>query len=190
MTPNRSALLACGLLLAGQLFTPASAGAQPVIPFYELVDTAAQRLATADPVAAAKWVNGAPITDAARAGQVLDGVAADATAHGIEPSYVRAVFTDQIAANEGIQYTRFGQWKFDPANAPTAAPDLSESRSQIDGFNKQLVDEIALHWNSLHSPGCAGDLATAKDAVTAARQLDPLYQQALSSATRSYCQIT
>lgn len=190
MIRNRSALLAGGLLLVGQLALSANAAAQPVIPFYRLVDTAAQRLATADPVAASKWISGGPITDTVRAGQVLDSVAADATAHGIEPGYVRAVFTDQIAATEGIEYTRFGQWKFDPATAPTTAPDLSESRAQIDGFNKTLVEEIALHWNSLHSAGCGQDLSDATAAVANDRHLDPLYQQALSAATRSYCETT
>ena len=186
--PNRSSLFLASALLAGPLALAPIAAAQPVYPFYQLVDAAAQRLATADPVAATKWINGGPITDPARANQVLDSVAADATAHGIEPEYVRTVFTDQIAANEGIQYTRFGQWKFDPGTAPTSAPDLAESRTQINGLNKILVDEIALHWNSLHSQGCGKDLADATGAVVAARQLDGLYQQALTSATRSYCQ--
>jgi chorismate mutase len=186
--PNRSSLFFGAALLAAQVALPPVTSAQPVYPFYQLVDAAAQRLATADPVAATKWINGGPITDPARANQVLDSVGADATAHGIEPGYVRTVFTDQIAANEGIQYTRFGQWKFDPATAPTSAPDLAESRTQINGLNKVLVDEIALHWNSLHSQGCGKDLADATGAVVAARQLDGLYQQALTSATRSYCQ--
>jgi chorismate mutase len=177
-------------MLAGQLWMPATSGAQSVISFYELVDTAAQRLATADPVAASKWISGGPITDTVRADQVLDSVAADANAHGIEPGYVRTVFTDQIAATEGIEYTRFGQWKFDPATAPATAPDLSESRAQIDGFNKTLVNEISLHWNSLHSQGCGQDLSDATAAVANDRHLDPLYQQALSSATRSYCETT
>jgi len=188
--PNRSSLFLASALLAGPLALAPIAAAQPVYPFYQLVDAAAQRLATADPVAATKWINGGPITDPARANQVLDSVAADATAHGIEPEYVRTVFTDQIAANEGIQYTRFGQWKFDPGTAPTSAPDLAESRTQINGLNKILVDEIALHWNSLHSQGCGKDLADATGAVVAARQLDGLYQQALTSATRAYCQPT
>ena len=186
--PNRSALFLGAVLLAGQVGLAPVAQAQPVYPFYQLVDTAAQRLAVADPVAATKWINGGPITDPARANQVLDSVAADATAHGIAPEYVRTVFTDQIAATEGVEYTRFGQWKFDPNTAPTTAPDLSASRAQIDGFNKTLVDEIALHWNSLHSQGCGKDLSDATAAVVAARGLDPLYQQALSTATRSYCQ--
>jgi chorismate mutase len=188
--PNRSSLLLASALLAGQIGLAPVAAAQPFFPFYELVDTAAQRLATADPVAAAKWINGGSITDTARANQVLDSVGADATAHGIEPGYVREVFTAQIAANEGIQYTRFGQWKFEPGIAPRSAPDLTESRTQINGLNKTLVDEIALHWNALHSQGCNQDLSDAKAAVVAARGLDPLYQQALTSATQSYCQTT
>jgi len=188
--PNRSSLLLGAVLLAAQVSVAPAAAAQPFLPLQQLVDTAAQRLATADPVGAAKWINGGPITDPERAHKVLDAAGADATAHGIDPAYVRVVFTDQIAANEGIQYTRFGQWKFDPNTAPTTAPDLSSSRAQIDGFNKTLVNEIALHWNALHSQGCAQDLADAKAAVVGARGLDPLYQQALTSATRSFCQPT
>ena len=188
--PNRSSLFVGAALLAGQLTLAPAAAAQPFFPFQQLVDAAAQRLATADPVAAAKWISGGPISDKARADQVLDSVAADATAHGIDPQYVREVFADQIAANEGVQYTRFGQWKFDPGTAPSTAPDLAESRTQINGLNKALVDEIALHWNSLHSQACTKDLSDANAVVVAARGLDPLYQQALTSATQSYCQTT
>ena len=100
------------------------------------MDTAAQRLATADPVAAFKWINGGPITDPQRADQVLDAVGSDATAHGIDQKYVRMVFTDQIDATEGMEYRRFGRWKFDPSTAPTTAPDLSDSRSDIDGLKQ------------------------------------------------------
>nr|WP_090342937.1 chorismate mutase [Mycolicibacterium malmesburyense]CRL73602.1 chorismate mutase [Mycolicibacterium malmesburyense] len=178
------------LAALGVALSQAVAVGQPASPLYRLVDTAAQRLATADPVAAAKWINGGPITDTQRAGAVLDAAAADASAHGIDQAYVRAIFADQIDATEGVQYTRFGQWKFDPATAPTAAPDLSQSRSQIDGFNKIMVDEIARQWNSLHSSTCTVDLGTAVDAVANERQLDPLYRTALAAATRSYCRIT
>jgi chorismate mutase len=73
------------------------------------------------------------------------------------------------------------------AIALLTAPDLSESRSAIDGYNKGMVNGIALQWNSLHGPNCRSDLAAAEDAVVASRKLDPLYQQALSSATQSYC---
>jgi chorismate mutase len=186
MSRNRTAsLLVAGSLLVGAC--PATAHAQTVDPLYRLVDTAAQRLATADPVAASKWINGGPITDVQRANQVRDAVGADATAHGIDPQYVRTVFTDQINATEGIEYALFGQWKFDVSTAPSAAPDLADSRTAIDGYNKTMVDEIALQWDSLHGPACSAELAAATDAVATDRRLDPLYRQALSSATRSYC---
>lgn len=190
MTRNRTALVASALALACQLCLSATAQAQPFYPFYNLVDTAAQRLATADPVAAYKWINGGDITDPQRVEAVMDAVTGDATARGIDPDYVRTVFTDQINATEAVEFTRFAQWKFDGSTAPGAAPDLSESRTQIDGYNKTLVEEIALHWNSLHSQGCGQDLADATTAVANARNLDGLYRQALSSATRSYCRPT
>ena len=131
MSRNRTAaLLVVGSLLVGAF--PATASAEPASPLYRLVDTAAQRLATADPVAAFKWINGGPITDGQRANQVLDAVSADATAHSIDQQYVRTVFTDQINATEDIEYARFGQWKFDPPAAPTTTtPDLADSRTVI-----------------------------------------------------------
>ncbi|MBI3217444.1 MAG: chorismate mutase [Mycobacterium sp.] len=164
-----------------------TAAAEPGDALHRLVDVAAQRLSTADPVAAYKWINGGPITDPARVTQVLDAVSADAVGRGIKAPYVQRVFTKQIDATEGIQYTRFAQWKFDPALAPTTAPDLSESRSAIDGYNQTMVDEIALHWDSLSGPQCRSDVDEAVATVIAERTLDPLYQQALTAATSSYC---
>jgi chorismate mutase len=156
-------------------------------PLYRLVDTAAQRLRTADPVAAFKWVKGGPIDDPPRSRQVVDSVGVDATKQGIDPQPVRTIFADQVHATEGIEYTRFGQWKLDPAGAPTTAPDLSASRAAIDGFNHQMVTEMALHWDSLRGPACGVQRDDAVRAVIADRQLDPLYQQALTFATHSYC---
>ena len=182
--------MVAGSLLVGQFGLASTAHAEPVGPLYRLVDTAAQRLATADPVAAFKWINGGDITDPQRVNQVMDAVGGDATAHGIDAQYVATVFTDQINATEAIEFTRFGQWKFDTATAPTTAPDLSDSRAAIDGFNKTMVDEIVLQWNSLHGPTCSAELRAATDTVAAARRFDPLYRQALSSATRSYCRLT
>jgi chorismate mutase len=156
-------------------------------PLYRLVDTAAQRLQTADPVAAFKWVKGGPIDDPPRSRQVVDSVGIDATKQGIDPQPVRTIFTDQVHATEGIEYSRFGQWKLDPAAAPTTAPDLSASRAAIDGFNHQMVSEMALHWASLRGPACGLQRDDAVRAVIADRQLDPLYQQALTFATHSYC---
>ena len=183
------------LLFAGTVLTALigiapiapTAHADPPSPLYRLVDTAAQRLQTADPVAAFKWVKGGPIDDPPRSRQVVDSVGADAKNQGIDPQPVRTIFTDQVHATEGIEYTRFGQWKLDPAAAPTTAPDLSASRDAIDGFNHHMVTEMALHWDSLRGPTCGQERDDAVRAVVTDRALDPLYQQALTFATHSYC---
>jgi chorismate mutase len=155
---------------------------------YELVDAATQRLQTADPVAATKWLSGAAITDPARVQQVLEAVSADAQSAGVPSDYVTTAFTEQINATEAIQYNRFSAWKFDPTTAPLSAPDLSASRSLIDDLNHRMVNLIAADWPVLDSADCSIRLTAARDAVAESRQLDPLYRQALDVATRSYCQ--
>ncbi|MGB3486391.1 MAG: chorismate mutase [Mycobacterium sp.] len=174
-------------LLAGAYVGTPTAAAEDPSPLYTLVDTAAQRLLTADPVAAFKWINGGPINDPARVTQILDGVGADATSQQLDPEYVRQIFADQINATEGVQFMRFGQWKLDPGAAPGVAPDLATSRTAIDGFNRTMVNEIALQRDTLQSPSCAAALDSAEAAVIGVRALDPLYQEALATATASYC---
>lgn len=156
-------------------------------PLYELVDAVAQRLQTADPVAASKWLTGGAITDAGRVEQVLATVSADAESAGVPADYVVRQFTNQIDATESIQYSRFAQWKLNPVSAPASAPDLSSSRTLIDGLNHQMVSEIAGQWALLRSPECAAQLGVAKTEVAAERGLDPMYRDALDAATRSYC---
>ena len=186
----RLSLLAAGAIVGATsvLAPPAAADpATPPNPLFQLVDTAAARLQTAEPVAATKWVKGELIEDTKRVVQVLDSVDADAAGHGLDEAYIRRVFTDQINATEAIEYTRFSQWKMDPASAPTKAPDLSESRSAIDGFDQTMVADLAADQAVLHGPNCATTLNDARGAVIAARGLDPMYQQALTLATRQYC---
>jgi chorismate mutase len=156
-------------------------------PLLALVDAAAQRLQTADPVAAYKWVNHVAIDDQARVQQVLAAVAADADAHHVDADWVKRAFNDQIDATDAIEYTRFAQWKLDPAKAPTTAPELSSSRSTIDALNGRMVSGMASNWEVLHSPACSPALTGAQNTAIAAHGLDSLYQQALSFATRSYC---
>jgi chorismate mutase len=166
---------------------PAAAHADDANPLAALVDAATQRLQTADPVAATKWINGGSIEDPPRVEQVLTAVASDATRRGVDAGYVRRIFTDQIDATTGIEYTRFGQWKLDPGSAPAVAPDLTASRGTIDRLNTEMVEQVALNAPVLHSPDCMRALDDAKDAVAAARALDPLYRQALDYSTHSYC---
>ena len=191
MSGIRRALGTAALLTA--LTTPAVAIADPqpadstAEPLLALIDAAAQRLQTADPVAASKWLTGGSITDPARVQQVLAAVAGAAESAGLPADYVTTAFTDQINATEAIQYSRFSWWKFDPSAAPLEAPDLSSSRSLIDDLNGRMVTEMARQWAVLRSTECPTRLAAAKTGVQESRQFDPLYRQALDVATRSYC---
>jgi chorismate mutase len=167
---------------------PAPSRADAPTPLFALVDAAAQRLQTADAVAASKWTTGGSIEDPARERQVIDAVTAAARDRGVDPGYVQQAFRDQIDATVAVEYRRFSDWKLDPAGAPVTAPNLAGSRTAIDALNRSMVAEIAGQWDSLHSPECEGDLQTAKDAVVIARSLDDLYQRGLAFASRSYCQ--
>jgi len=176
--------LSAGLaVIAGGL--PARADATS--PLTALVDAAAQRLQIAEPVAAFKWSTHAAIHDPARVQQEVDELGADAAAQRIDPDYVTRVFTDQINATEAIEYARFADWQVNPSDVPGAPPDLSASRSAIDGLNQTMLIQVVSDWDLLHSPACVPQLDAARSDVIRSRRLDTLYQQALSSATESYC---
>ena len=183
--------LRVGLVTIGALLTLSAAlgisSADSPTPLYALVDAAAQRLQTADAVAASKWTTGGSIEDPARERQVIDAVTTAARARGVDPAYVETAFRDQIAATVAVEYARFSDWKLDPGGAPTTAPDLANSRTAIDELNRTMVSEIAAQWDSLHSAECLGELEAARNAVGVARGLDEPYQRALAFATRSYC---
>ncbi|OBH87468.1 MULTISPECIES: chorismate mutase [unclassified Mycobacterium] len=190
MTGGRVTLMArCGGLLGGLaiLFAP-PAPADDTSALAELVDAAAQRLQIAEPVAAFKWNTHGAIEDRERVQQELAKLAGQASDRRVDPDYVTSVFGDQIRATEGIEYSRFADWKLDPAAAPSASPDLSVSRSAIDGLNQTMLSQLVAHWDLLHSPACPAQLDLATRGVVGARGLDGLYQRALALATRSYCQ--
>ena len=164
------------------------ARADRLSPLTELVDAAAQRLQIAEPVAAFKWSTHGAVEDPARVQQELANLSADAIGQHIDSAYITRVFGDQIGATEAIEYSRFADWKLNPDSAPAGSPDLSASRSSIDTLNQTMLAQLVSNWDLLQSPGCAVQLDAARSAVIRARQLDGLYQRALSAATRTYCQ--
>jgi chorismate mutase len=156
-------------------------------PLVKLVDDAARRLQTADPVAASKYLTGGAVDDPAREQQVIDSVTGAAVAKHVDPAFVHDVFRDQIDATDSMEHSRFAAWKIDPKSAPRTAPDLSSSRDLIDGLNDAIVDDIAEQWNVLHANTCPADMQAAQEAVGADRHLDALYRRALSYAVHRYC---
>ncbi|CAM4185007.1 chorismate mutase [Mycobacterium senriense] len=178
----------CGAVIGALAMLVAPVRADPASPLTALVDAAAQRLQVAEPVAAYKWNQHGAIEDPARVQQELARLGDEADAGHVDRDYVTRVFGDQISATEAIEYSRFADWKLNPASAPADSPDLSASRSAIDGFNRTMLTQILANWNLLHSPECAAERDAARSGVIRDRQLDSLYQKALSSATQSYCQ--
>ncbi len=179
---RRAGLVALVVLLAAP-----QARADGTSPLTELVDAAAARLQVAEPVAAFKWRAHGSIEDPVRVEHELAALRAEATAKRVDADYVARVFGDQINATEAIEYSRFAEWKLNPSDRPAAAPDLSASRSTIDGLNQTMLTQIALNWDFLRSPACEAALDAARSEVIGVRRLDNLYQQALALATRSYC---
>ncbi|QNI12153.1 chorismate mutase [Mycobacterium kubicae] len=165
----------------------APAVADTANPLAELVDAAAQRLATAEPVAAFKWSAQRAIEDPGREQQELDSLADRARDQGLDPDYVARVFRDQINAIDAIEYTRFADWKLNPGAVPAAPQDLSMSRSAIDSLNSEILSQISLNRSLLAAPECAPRLAAAVRNTIRVRLLDSLYQRALTSATGSLC---
>lgn len=185
--PRRLAAAAlCGVVFGG--LAPPAARGDDAAPLTALVDAAAQRLQIAEAVAAYKWNSHGAVEDPARVGQELARLGDQAVGQHLDRDYVTRLFGDQIRATEAIEYSRFADWKLNPADAPPGAPDLAASRSAIDALNQTMLTAVRTDWDLLHSPTCIPQLDAARTGVIAARRLDDLYQRALGSATRSYCQ--
>ncbi|QNP69871.1 chorismate mutase [Streptomyces roseirectus] len=155
---------------------------------HTIADLAAQRLATADLVAAAKFGTSSPIDDPAREQQVLDTVAAQAQQLGADPDAVRAVFRDQIEANKLVQRALFQRWTDHPDEAPTTRPDLSVVRVEINRINTELVKALAATADDRASFLCYPELAVSAAQVRHERHLDRLHTKALVRALPSVCE--
>ncbi|MGW3571193.1 gamma subclass chorismate mutase AroQ [Streptomyces sp. NPDC000941] len=176
---------------------PASASV-PAPPYGRLLpiaDLSAQRLLTADQVAAAKYRYAAPprggtdspIDDPERERQVLEAVAEQARALGADPQATVRIFRDQIEANKLVQRGLHHRWEADPAQAPTERPDLSKVRLEINRINGELVRAVADSERARAERSCTGRLTVAALRVRHDRQLDALHSVALERALPSVC---
>ncbi|GGU75658.1 chorismate mutase [Streptomyces albospinus] len=146
-----------------------------------------ERLATADPVAAAKWGTGSPIDDPVRERQVLDAVAAQARQLGADPAATLRIFRDQIEASKLVQRGLHRRWAADPSQAPTTRPDLAEVRKEINRINGELVRAIAASPQARSAPACVPWLAVSAVRVGRRHHLDVLHAAGLARSLRSVC---
>ncbi|MEU1004789.1 chorismate mutase [Streptomyces tibetensis] len=200
-TPLRRALITVTATAAVVLTATGSAVAVPVSgtaaaphaaavslsPLHSVVDLAAERLATADLVAAAKWGTDSPIDDPAREQQVLDNVAAQAQQLGADPDEIRVIFRDQIEANKVVQRGLFQRWTDHPGQAPTTKPDLNVVRQKINQVTSALVEALADTSADRGAFVCRPELALAAFPVHHEDHLDALHTRALIRALPSIC---
>ena len=167
-TVTMPVIVASGLAMLGA----PDAGADVTSPLQALVDAAARRLQTADPVAASKFRTGGQVDDPQREQQVIDAVTADAALAHIDAGYVHNVFRNQIDATDSLEHSRFAQWKLDPASAPASAPDLSASRATIDTLNTP---------SSARSPNNGPHCIHRRAVPTSTPQSTPWHRQGIST---------
>ncbi|MFG2832228.1 chorismate mutase [Streptomyces sp. NPDC048434] len=165
----------------------AAGGHSPYGQLRPLAGLSAERLATGDLVAAAKWGTGTPIDDPAREQEVLNTVAEQARQLGADPAATVRIFRDQIEAGKIVQRGLHRRWDADPAQAPTGRPDLKEVRKEINRINGALVRALAGSPHARSAPYCAPLLTAAAAQVRHERHLDGLHTVALARSLRSVC---
>jgi len=183
-TPLRTTVIAAAALLA----LPGTAAAAPASsPPHPVAALSAERLATADLVAAAKWGTDSPIDDPAREQVVLDSVAAEAQRIGADPAEVRRIFRDQIEANKAVQRGLYARWTAHPEQTPTTRPDLNVVRQTINRINTDLVQVLADSGPQRTAPTCRPELAVAVVEVHHEKHPDLLHTGALVRSLISVC---
>ena len=102
-----------------------------------LVAAMDERLALMQDVAAAKWLSGAPILDAARETVVLQQVGAKARFLGLDPATTQAFFAEQVRLARDVQQRWHDEWKRDARCTPCGEPaNLQSVRERIDATNE------------------------------------------------------
>ncbi|MER7013198.1 chorismate mutase [Saccharopolyspora sp. NPDC000359] len=178
----RSLLVAGAVIVA--LAAPAHADPSSLDP---LLRSAAERVATSDQVAAAKWGTGQPIDDPAREQQVLDAVARKSTELGLDPAKSKQIFRDQIEASKVVQRALHGYWAAHPEEQPTERPDLGEVRPIIDRLNNEILLELRDTQQLREHQSCSGRLAGAFNQTRTDLRLDHVHTTGLARAIPSLC---
>ncbi|GHG94005.1 chorismate mutase [Streptomyces lanatus] len=168
---------------------PAATSASPHLHgLTPLTDLFAERLLVADKVAAAKYGTDKPIDDPVREQQILDDVAARATALGLDPEDTQAVFRDQIEANKLVQRGLYARWDAHPDERPTERPDLvKEVRPVLDRITTELLDALKDTGRLRTSPSCEPRLVIAAARSAYGHDLDVLHLKGLRRAVPSVC---
>lgn len=175
------------VMCAGQAGAAPADEPSPARNLHALIELSLQRIDTGDAVAAAKWGTSSPIDDPAREAQVYESMVTLAGSKGLPADWIRSVFMGQIEANKVVQRGLHTRWRFDPASAPSARPDLTAVRPVIDRVNKEIVDQLVAHRDLLTGPDCAVNLSQGVFAAVTSGRADALHSAALVRAAVTLC---
>ncbi|MFJ4966411.1 chorismate mutase [Streptomyces sp. NPDC088729] len=183
-----AALAACGSSPPAGTGPARSSGTAAEQALGTIVRLAAERVMTADTVAAAKWGTTQPIDDPAREKTVLASATARATKLGIDQATVQRIFKDQIAANKDVQRALYAQWQTHPATQPTHRPDLAtQVRPVLDRVDSRLLTAVRQAQPLLSRPDCDALLERGKATAVRAMGLDTLHRDGLDQALAHTC---
>ena len=159
-----------------------AAAAAPPSGLDTLVGLSAERLETAETVAAAKWHTGTPVDDPAREEQVLETAREQAVRSATDPERAAAVVRDQIEAHKTVQHALHARWTAVPGRAPTEEPDLTAVRPELDRITSELVRELAATEDERARDDCPSRLSLSSARSTREQGSDSAVPDAVHTA--------
>lgn len=141
----RNCFLAAMLLVAASIGHAAPAVVStPEDDVGEVFNLMQARLAMMRSVAAWKFANHAPVTDAAREQKVLDATVADAGRLGIDATSARELFSLQIRLAREVQEQFISTWRKQASSGEPVRDLDKELRPELDRLGEQLLLAIYL----------------------------------------------
>lgn len=107
-----------------------------------LLSLIAERLERMPLVAAAKWREGKAVSDPAREQALLTALQGDATARGLDPAPVIALFSLQMRFAREAQERAFTRWRSEGCADCAAAPTLATQRQALDGIGQAQLEAL------------------------------------------------
>jgi chorismate mutase len=136
--------LLIALLLAGCQMQPPEPPDEDKAAIDRMLVLIDERLDVAPLVAQSKWNSGAPIEAPEREAQILDQVAEDAEAAGVDDAFARRFFDKQFEASKQVQRRLHHQWLQEGRSPFADPPDLAEEvRPVLDRLTPQLIEALA-----------------------------------------------
>ncbi|CAB3775748.1 chorismate mutase [Pararobbsia alpina] len=187
---SRSSSIFRHLVVAGlatsALAIAAPAAADGSTALTNVVALVTQRLALAPPVAQFKWQTGKSITDTSREQRLLADVANKAKTQGVDPSFARTFFGDQIEASKIVQNALFEQWR-KTGGPKEPGTDLAAIRPKLDQLDAALIQALARIQAIRAQPNCQSELSQSLANWKQLSSFDSSQSGALTQALSHVC---